>query len=36
MEMNASFMSEPIGQLQDAVFVKAGVRKWISKLQHYE
>jgi hypothetical protein len=36
MKMNASFMSESIGQLQDAVFVKAGVRKWISKLQHSE
>jgi hypothetical protein len=36
MKMNASFMSESIGQLQDAVFVKAGVWKWIYKLQHCE
>ena len=36
MKTNASFMSESIGQLQDTVFVKVGVRKWISKLQHCE
>jgi len=36
MKMNASFMTESIGQLQDAVFVKVRVRKWISKPQHCE
>jgi hypothetical protein len=36
MKMNASFMAESIGQLQDAVFVKVGARKWISKQQHCE